>query len=82
MPDGKLHVLTSTQAGQSKQILKTNIAASPKTIVSSPKPVTPQQVASSTKTPVVVRQQIPKTTTIVKTVQKQTATQRVSFYLN
>ena len=81
MPDGKLHVLTSNQTGdQRKTIIKTHVPTT-KTIVATKSNI--PQAPTPIKSPVVIRQQLPKSTTIVsKTVQKAPQTpqqQRVWF---
>lgn len=80
LPNGKLHVLTTSPA-PGKAVSKVNVPSTPKQIITKTIPQTlSPQVIQGTKSPVIIRQQIPKSSTIVsKPIVKPANTQRVRF---
>ncbi|XP_037046022.1 nucleosome-remodeling factor subunit NURF301 isoform X4 [Bradysia coprophila] len=81
LPNGKLHVLTTSPApAAGKTVMKVNVPTTPKQIITKTIPQSSPQVIQGVKTPVVIRQQLPKSSTIVsKPVIKPATTQRVSI---
>lgn len=82
LPNGKLHVLTTSPApAAGKTVMKVNVPTTPKQIITKTIPQTPspQIIQGVNKTPVVIRQQIPKSSTIVSkpVIKPTTTTQRV-----
>lgn len=95
MSDGKLHVLTTNQSGgHTKTVLKSNAPGTPKSVTAATpnkSMVIPHQQRQQTslvtptlpKTPVVIRQQLAKASTVVaKVTPKPQNTQRVSFIMD
>lgn len=80
LPNGKLHVLTTSPAPAGKTVMKVNVPTTPKQILTKTIPHTPSpQIIQGAKTPVVIRQQLPKSSTIVsKPIIKPATAQRVS----
>lgn len=81
LPNGKLHVLTTSPAPAGKTVMKVNVPTTPKQIITKTIPqISSPQIIQGAKTPVVIRQQLPKSSTIVsKPIIKQATTQRVSL---
>lgn len=81
LPNGKLHVLTTSPApAAGKTVMKVNVPTTPKQIITKTIPQSSPQVIQGVKTPVVIRQQLPKSSTIVsKPVIKPATAQRVCF---
>lgn len=84
LPNGKLHVLTTSPApAAGKAVMKVNVPTTPKQIITKtiPQQSSPQ-IIQAAKTPVIIRQQIPKSSTIVsKPIIKPATAQRVCVRL-
>lgn len=79
LPNGKLHVLTTSPApAAGKTVMKVNVPTTPKQIITKTIPQTSPLINQGAKTPVVIRQQLAKTSTVVsKSIIRPITTQRV-----
>ncbi len=83
LPNGKLHVLTTSPApAAGKTVMKVNVPTTPKQqIITKTIPQSSPQIMQGAKTPVVIRQQLAKSSTIVsKPIIKAATPQRVSLF--